>query len=74
VFNAAGSLYYVPYPNSIDIIDVQHAMVRMRFSLGETVPTLSTAMPISIDASFVLKSITVGQNDTRGPRNVGGYR
>ena len=51
VFNAAGSLYYVPYPNFIDIIDVQHAMVRMRFSLGETVPTLSTAMPISIDAS-----------------------
>jgi len=45
--NDAGSLYYVPFPNYIDIIDVQHASLRMRFSLGETISP--TVVPLALD-------------------------
>ncbi len=47
--NAAGSLYYWPYPNYFDIIDVEHGVLRVRFSLAETIQ--NTAVPLSIDAS-----------------------
>jgi IPT/TIG domain len=46
--NASGSLYYVPYPNYFEIIDVQHATLRMRFSLTETIQ--DTAAPLAIDS------------------------
>jgi len=46
--NDAGSLYYVAYPNFIDIIDVRHGILRMRFSLSETIT--NTAAPIAIDS------------------------
>jgi hypothetical protein len=46
--NDAGSLYYMAYPNSIDIIDVHHGILRLRFSLSETVA--NTAVPMSIDS------------------------
>jgi hypothetical protein len=46
--NASGSLLYVPYANWVDIIDVAHASLRMRFALTETIS--STAGPIAIDA------------------------
>lgn len=49
-FNAAGSLFYIAYPNFVDIIDVQHALLRMRFSLTETIPTLATAVAMSVDS------------------------
>lgn len=47
-FNAAGSLYYMAFPNFFDIVDVQHALLRMRFSLSETVQ--NTAVPMAIDS------------------------
>ena len=46
--NDSGSLYYVAGPNLVDIIDVQHGLLRVRFSLKETVA--NTASPIAIDA------------------------
>ena len=44
----SGSLYFLPYPNAIDIVDVEHGMLRMRFSLTETIS--NTAVPLTIDA------------------------
>ncbi|MGB2592336.1 MAG: IPT/TIG domain-containing protein [Candidatus Acidiferrum sp.] len=46
--NAPGSLYYFAYPNYFEIVDVEHAALRMRFSLTETVQ--STASPLAIDS------------------------
>ena len=46
--NAAGSLYYMAYSSFFDIVDVQHAILRMRFSLSETIT--NTAAPIAIDS------------------------
>jgi hypothetical protein len=46
--NDAGSLYYVPFPNFIDIVDVQHGLLRMRFSLGEIIS--ATAVPLALDS------------------------
>jgi hypothetical protein len=46
--NVAGSLYYMAYPNFIDIVDVRHGFLRMRFSLSETVA--NTAVPMAIDS------------------------
>jgi hypothetical protein len=46
--NASGSLYYVPYPTFFEVIDVQHATLRMRFALTETIQ--NTAAPLAIDS------------------------
>jgi hypothetical protein len=46
--NASGSLYYFPYPNYFEIVDVQHATLRMRFALTETIQ--NTATPLAIDS------------------------
>jgi hypothetical protein len=46
--NVSGSLYYLAYPNFFEIIDVAHAILRMRFSLTETVQ--STASSLAIDS------------------------
>jgi hypothetical protein len=46
--NASGSLYYLAYPNYFEIVDVEHALLRMRFSLTEVVQTV--ASPIAIDS------------------------
>jgi hypothetical protein len=46
--NDSGSLYYVGYPTFIDIIDVEHGTLRIRFSLSETV--LSAVNPLAIDS------------------------
>lgn len=46
--NAAGSLYFWAYPNYLEIVDVLHAKLLMRFSLAETVQ--ATASPIAIDS------------------------
>jgi YVTN family beta-propeller protein len=46
--NASGSLLYVPYQNFFDIIDVQHGLLRIRFSLTETLADVLS--PISIDS------------------------
>jgi hypothetical protein len=46
--NAAGSLYYMAYANFFDIVDVQRAILRMRFSLSETVS--NAAVPMAIDS------------------------
>ena len=47
--NDAGSLYFMPYQNFIDIIDVQHGLLRMRLSLAETVNNV--AAPMALDSS-----------------------
>ena len=44
--NDAGSLYFWPYPNYIDIVDVQHGMPRLRFSLSETVSNVVSPMAL----------------------------
>ena len=46
--NDAGSLYYFAFPNFFEIVDVQHAVLRMRFALSETV--LDTATAMALDA------------------------
>lgn len=46
--NASGSLYYFAYPNYFEIIDVAHALLRMRFSLTQTIQ--NTASPLAIDS------------------------
>jgi hypothetical protein len=46
--NDSGSLYYFSYPNYFEIIDVQHATLRMRFALTETVQDV--AVPLAIDS------------------------
>jgi hypothetical protein len=46
--NDSGSLYFLPYENTFDIVDVMHATVRMRFALTETIT--NTALPMAIDA------------------------
>jgi hypothetical protein len=47
--NSAGSLYYWAYPNSIDVIDVQHGTSALRFGLTQTLTT--TVAPMAIDSS-----------------------
>lgn len=46
--NDSGSLYYWAYPNYVDIVDVQHGLARLRFSLSETIS--NTVDPIAIDS------------------------
>jgi hypothetical protein len=46
--NASGSLYYFPYPNYFEIIDVPHGILRMRFALTETIQ--DTGSPLAIDS------------------------
>lgn len=46
--NAAGSLYYAAYPNSFEIYDVMHGLLRMRFGLEQTVN--NTVAPMAIDS------------------------
>jgi hypothetical protein len=46
MLNASGSLYYFSYPNYVEIIDVAHATLRMRFSLTETVAYTASALAI----------------------------
>ena len=46
--NLSGSLYYFSYPNYFEIIDVAHAILRMRFALTETIQ--NTASPLAIDS------------------------
>jgi hypothetical protein len=61
--NASGSLYFIPYPNYFEIVDVQHALLRLRFSLTQTIQ--NTATPLAVDSSgryvYVLteKSLTI---------------
>jgi hypothetical protein len=46
--NASGSLYYMTSTNFVDIVDVEHAFLRMRFALSETVN--NTVAPMAIDS------------------------
>jgi hypothetical protein len=46
--NGAGSLYYMADSRFVDIVDVQHGLLKMRFSLGETIA--NTAAPMAIDS------------------------
>jgi hypothetical protein len=48
LLNESGSLYYIAYSNYVEIVDVLHARLLMRFSLTETVQ--ATASPIAIDS------------------------
>ncbi len=47
-FNASGSLYFFPHPNLVDVIDVQHGTLRLRFSLTETISKAIT--PLAVDS------------------------
>jgi hypothetical protein len=45
--NTTGSLYFIPYPDFLDIVDVQHGTLRLRFSLTETIT--NAAVPLATD-------------------------
>lgn len=45
--NDSGSLYYMAFPNFIDIVDFRQGMLRIRFSLSETIA--NTAAPLAVD-------------------------
>ncbi len=47
-FNDSGSMYFLPYPNFFEIIDVPHATLRVRFALTETIQ--DTGSPLAIDS------------------------
>lgn len=47
--NDSGSLYYFAFPSFVDIVDFQHGILRIRFSLSETIS--NTATPMAIDTS-----------------------
>ena len=47
-FNASGSLYFLLHPNLVDVVDVQHGTLRMRFSLTETISNV--AAPLAVDS------------------------
>jgi hypothetical protein len=47
--NDSGSLYYLAFPNFIDIVDFRQGILRIRFSLSETIS--NTATPMAIDPS-----------------------
>ena len=46
-FNAAGSLYYVPHAGYFEIVDTASAMLKMRFSLTQTVQAVLE--PLAVD-------------------------
>ena len=46
--NASGSLYFLAFPDHFEVIDVAHAMLRLRFALTEAIQ--STIMPLAIDS------------------------
>lgn len=47
--NDSGSLYYLAFPNFIDIVDFRQGMLRIRFSVSETIS--NTATPMAVDPS-----------------------
>jgi hypothetical protein len=51
--NASGSLYYLPYLNYFEIIDVAHAALRLRFSLTETIQSTASALAIDSGGRFI---------------------
>ncbi|HTU35312.1 MAG TPA: IPT/TIG domain-containing protein [Candidatus Acidoferrum sp.] len=53
LLNDPGSLYFMAYPNFIDIVDVLHGILRMRFSLSETVPRVPVPMAIDSSGRFI---------------------
>jgi hypothetical protein len=46
--NAAGSLYFLAFPDHFEVIDVAPAMLRMRFAITEAIQ--DTVMPMAIDS------------------------
>jgi hypothetical protein len=46
--NDSGSLYYVPAAGFVDLIDVQHGTLRMRFALKEAISDVPS--PIAVDS------------------------
>src|SRR6266702_4151409 len=57
--NDAGSLYYVAAPTFVDIIDVQHGLLRLRFSLSETGSNVaSTGTKVAIRGSGFSPGLT----------------
>lgn len=51
--NDSGSLYFMPNPGFVDIIDVQHGLLRMRFSLSETVANVVSPMAIDSGGQYL---------------------
>jgi hypothetical protein len=51
--NASGSLYYFAYPNWLEIVDVAHGLLRMRFALTQTVENSMASMAIDSGGRYV---------------------
>jgi hypothetical protein len=58
--NDAGSLYYFAYPNSFEIVDVAHGLLRLRFALTETVTNSAESMAIDAGGRFVFLTTNKG--------------
>jgi hypothetical protein len=53
LLNDSGSLYFLASPNLIDIVEVQHGALRMRFSLSETISNAATPMAIDSGGRYL---------------------
>jgi hypothetical protein len=51
--NDSGSLYYIAYPRFFDIVDVRHGILRLRFSLNETIVNATAPMAIDPAGRFI---------------------
>ena len=58
--NDAGSLYFWSYPQYIDIVDVQHGLPRLRFSLAETVSNVVSPMAIDSGGQHIYLITSAG--------------
>ena len=65
--NDTGSLLYVPFANSVDILDVNHAVLQRRVSLSEQIPSVIDALAIDTTGQSIFlitnKGLTIVELD-----------
>jgi len=52
-FNSSGGLYFRAYPNFIEIIDVPHGLLRMRFALTQQVANMPAPMAVDQGGRYI---------------------
>lgn len=61
--NASGSLFFLGFPDHFEIVDVAHAILRMRFSLTETIQNTIASLAIDSGGRYIFlitdKGLTV---------------
>lgn len=62
-FNVTGSLYFIPFSRYFDIVDVPHGILRMRFSLSETISNVPVSLATDPEGRMIFlitdKGLTV---------------